>query len=126
MILFVPTSNKEINQHTESLWRPERWKSVSFLFSVCACFHYQSKSFGRALVKNKTSPFSSCIYETCILLIVWILTIAQCRVWYVPWSICDILLSPFISLFFDDFNIFLTVADSYNARIDSYNCRRQL
>ena len=29
-------------------------------------------------------------------------------------------------LFFDDFNIFLTVADSYNARIDSYNCRQQL
>ena len=44
----------------------------------------------------------------------------------VPWPICDILLSPFVFLFFDDFNIFLTVANSYNTRIDSYNCRRHL
>ena len=28
-------------------------------------------------------------------------------------------------LLFDNFNIFLTVADSYNEQIDSYNCRRQ-
>ena len=40
--------------------------------------------------------------------------------------IFDILLSPSIFLFFDDFKIFSTVVDSYNARIDSYNCRRQL
>ena len=52
---------------------------------------------------------------------------------FLPWSICDILLSLFIFLFFDDFNSFLTVGDSYNARIDSYNqrvdcynCRRHL
>ena len=32
------------------------------------------------------------------------------------WPICDILLSPFIFLFFDDFNFFLTVADSYNSK----------
>ena len=39
----------------------------------------------------------------------------------------DILLSPFIFfLFFDDFNIFVTVADSYNGRIDSCNYHRQL
>ena len=58
----------------------------------------------------------------------------------VPGPICDILLSSFIFLFFDDFNSFLIAVansynkrirsyncrDSYNARIDSYNCRRQL
>ena len=45
---------------------------------------------------------------------------------YAYWSICDILLSPFIFFIFDDLNIFLTVADSYNARIDSHNCHQQL
>ena len=39
------------------------------------------------------------------------------------WPICDILLSLFIFLFFGNFNSFLTFTDSYNKRIDSYNCR---
>ena len=46
---------------------------------------------------------------------------------YWDFQICiSVTLSPLAYLFFDDFNIFLTVADSYNKRIDSYNCRRQL
>ena len=41
-------------------------------------------------------------------------------------SISDILLSTFTFLIFDAFTIFLTVTNSYNLRIDSYNCYQQV
>ena len=41
-----------------------------------------------------------------------------------PWTICDILLIHFIFFYFlMTLIFFLTVADSYNARINSYDAR---